>query len=130
MSCTAAFSAPPSSLSQLQAAIVSKDLDYEKRCCLKWIKFPDLACLPHSPPETSAPSSVQDNTEDGEDYACSGEPGPPATPGSQVPTPILERALNIDLQNYTNTLQYILQVPASLLLLTYHVSSFVPWSYL
>ena len=97
---------------------------------LKMENFTYPACLPHSPPETSAPSSVQDNTEDGEDCACSGEPGLPDTPGNLVPTPILERALNIVLQNYTNTLQYILQVPASLLLLTHHVSSFVPWSYL
>ena len=97
---------------------------------LKMENFAYRAYPAHSPPGISAPCSVQDNTEDGEGCADSGEPGPPATPGNLVPTPILERALNIVLQNYTNTLQYILQVPASLLLLTHHVSSFVPWSYL
>ena len=87
----------------------------------------------HSPPGISAPCSVQDNAEDGEGCADSGEPGPPATPGNLVPTPIYVISYYYELHSNFNksiiTLQCTPPVQASFLLLTHHVSSSAPWSY-
>ena len=87
--------------------------------------FAYLAYPAHSPPGISAPCSVQDNTEDGEGCADSGEPGHPATPGNLVPTPIYIISYYFELHSNFNksiiTLQCTPPVPESLTPWIHHV---------